>query len=60
MGKEGFQEHDWVEIVDKFDEAWFMILKHMSKQCQDKVDKMQKTYNKTNIDKHKCLQMGLV
>ncbi len=35
-----------MEIVNKLDEAWHAIPKHTSKQCWDKVDKMQKTYNK--------------
>ncbi len=35
-----------MEIVDKLDDAWRTIPKRTSKQCRDKVDKMQRTYNK--------------
>lgn len=31
VGKKGFQEDDWVEIVNKLDEGWLMILKRKSK-----------------------------
>jgi hypothetical protein len=40
MRKKGFQKHDWVEIFNKFDKSRPMILKHTSKQCRDKVDKL--------------------
>jgi hypothetical protein len=46
VGRKGFRKHDWVEIIDKLDEAWCTIPKRTSKQCRDKVDKMQRTYNK--------------
>jgi hypothetical protein len=46
VGRKGFQKHDWVEIANRLDEAWYMIPKRASKQCHDKVDKMQRTYSK--------------
>jgi hypothetical protein len=35
-----------VKIINKLDEVWLMILKHISKQCWDKIDKVQMMYNK--------------
>ncbi len=35
-----------MKTINKLDEAWLMILKRISKQCWDKIDKVQRMYNK--------------